>query len=94
MPASPPRPPPRSACAAKSSCPPCSPAKRAKLRALGAEVVVTGAVYADALAACLRASSKPARLLTHAYDQPEVVAGAGTLATRSKSRAACPIRCW
>lgn len=57
-----------------------SPAKQQKLRELGAEVVVTGAVYAEALEACLARQQQSGALLTHAYDQPEVVAGAGTLA--------------
>ncbi|MGP1684322.1 MAG: pyridoxal-phosphate dependent enzyme, partial [Giesbergeria sp.] len=57
-----------------------SAAKQAKLRELGAEVVVTGAVYAEALEACLARQQETGALLTHAYDQPEVVAGAGTLA--------------
>lgn len=57
-----------------------SPAKQAKLRELGAEVVVTGAVYAEALEACFERQKETGALLTHAYDQPEVVAGAGTLA--------------
>lgn len=57
-----------------------SPAKQAKLRELGAEVVVTGSVYAEALEACLARQRETGALLTHAYDQPEVVAGAGTLA--------------
>jgi threonine dehydratase len=57
-----------------------SPAKQAKLRELGADVVVTGAVYAEALEACLARQRETGALLTHAYDQEEVVAGAGTLA--------------
>lgn len=57
-----------------------SPAKQARLRELGAQVVVTGAVYAEALEACLARQQQTGALLTHAYDQPEVVAGAGTLA--------------
>jgi threonine dehydratase len=57
-----------------------SPAKQAKLRELGAHVVVTGAAYADALEACLTRQKETGALLTHAYDQPQVVAGAGTLA--------------
>lgn len=57
-----------------------SPAKQARLRELGAEVVVTGAVYAEALEACLARQRESGALLTHAYDQEEVVAGAGTLA--------------
>jgi threonine dehydratase len=57
-----------------------SAAKQARLRELGAEVVVTGSVYAEALDACLARQRESGALLTHAYDQPEVVAGAGTLA--------------
>ncbi|AEG94139.1 threonine/serine dehydratase [Ramlibacter tataouinensis] len=57
-----------------------SPAKQAKLRELGAQVVVTGAVYAEALEACLARQRETGALMTHAYDQPEVAAGAGTLA--------------
>lgn len=57
-----------------------SPAKQQKLRELGAHVVVTGAVYAEALEACLARQQQTGALLTHAYDQPEVVAGAGTIA--------------
>jgi threonine dehydratase len=57
-----------------------SPAKQAKLRELGAQVVVTGSAYAEALEACLARQRETGALLTHAYDQPEVVAGAGTLA--------------
>ncbi|KQT08970.1 threonine/serine dehydratase [Ramlibacter sp. Leaf400] len=57
-----------------------SPAKQARLRELGAQVVVTGSVYAEALEACLARQQQTGALLTHAYDQPEVVTGAGTLA--------------
>jgi threonine dehydratase len=57
-----------------------SPMKQAKLRELGAELKVTGDVYAQALEACLARQRETGALLTHAYDQPEVVAGAGTLA--------------
>jgi threonine dehydratase len=57
-----------------------SPAKQAKLRELGAQVVVTGSAYAEALEACMTRQRETGALLTHAYDQPEVVAGAGTLA--------------
>jgi len=67
-----------------------SPAKRARLAALGARVVVTGAAYADALAACLARQSESAALLTHAYDQPEVVAGAGTLGREIEGQGGLP----
>jgi threonine dehydratase len=67
-----------------------SPAKQAKLRELGADVVVTGAVYAEALEACLLRQRETGALLTHAYDQPEVVAGAGTLARELQAQAGEP----
>lgn len=66
------------------------PAKQAKLRALGAEVVVTGAVYAEAYQACVARQQETGALLAHAYDQPEVVAGAGTLAQEIEAQAGCP----
>jgi threonine dehydratase len=76
------------AAAAKLLCVPCevfvptisSPAKQARLRALGATLQVTGNAYADALAACLERQRVTGALLTHAYDQAEAVLGAGTLA--------------
>lgn len=58
----------------------CSPAKQAKLRELGAQVVVGGEAYAQALEASIERQRRTGALVTHAYDQPEVVAGAGTLA--------------
>jgi threonine dehydratase len=63
-----------------------SPAKQARLRELGAQVVVTGAVYAEALQACLARQQETGALLTHAYDQMEVVAGAGTLAMEMEAQ--------
>jgi len=69
-----------------------SAAKRAALAALGATVIVGGAVYADALAACLARQQASGALLMHAYDQPEVVAGAGTLAAEIEADAGLPDR--
>ncbi len=57
-----------------------SPVKLAGLRALGADVVVTGAYYADAYLAMERRASVTGASVVHAYDQPEVVAGQGTIA--------------
>jgi threonine dehydratase len=57
-----------------------APAKLNRLRSLGAEVQVVAGYYDDARqAAVVRADATGARLL-HAFDQPEVVAGAGTVA--------------
>jgi threonine dehydratase len=57
-----------------------SAAKQQKLRELGAQVFVSGSVYAEALDACMTRQKVTGALLTHAYDQPEVVTGAGTVA--------------
>lgn len=65
-------------------------AKRARLRSLGARVVVEGAAYADALAACLAHQRETGALLTHAYDQEEVVAGAGTLGREIETQGGLP----
>ncbi len=67
-----------------------SPAKQARLRQLGAEVVVTGAAYSQALQACLARQQQTGALLTHAYDQDEVVAGAGTLAREVEAQGGLP----
>lgn len=67
-----------------------SPAKRARLAALGAHVVVGGAAYADALQACMARQQQTGALLTHAYDQPEVLAGAGTLALEIEAQGGLP----
>ncbi len=67
-----------------------SAAKQAKLRELGADVVVTGAVYSDALQACVVRQQQTGALMTHAYDQPEVVAGAGTLALEIEAQGGVP----
>jgi threonine dehydratase len=65
-------------------------AKRDRLRSLGAEVVLTGQVYADALEACLARQRETGALFMHAYDQREVVAGAGTLAAEIEHDAGLP----
>jgi threonine dehydratase len=65
-------------------------AKRARLAALGAEVVVTGAAYSDALQACLARQQQTGALMTHAYDQPEVLTGAGTLALEVEQQGGLP----
>jgi threonine dehydratase len=56
-----------------------SQAKRDKLKALGATVHVEGKVYGEALEACIAHQRTTGALMMHAYDQPEVVEGAGTL---------------
>lgn len=53
--------------------------KVAKLRTLEADVVQVGNEYAEAYEAALEARDESDALLLHAYDQPEVVAGQGTI---------------
>jgi threonine dehydratase len=55
-----------------------SPVKVQRLRDYGASVTITGAVYADALAASRERAETTGALVVHAYDQPEVLAGQGT----------------
>ncbi|MDE2047823.1 MAG: threonine/serine dehydratase [Betaproteobacteria bacterium] len=64
--------------------------KRNTLGNLGALVTVSGATYADALAACERRQTDTGALMLHAYDQPEVVAGAGTLAREIEQQIGTP----
>jgi threonine dehydratase len=61
--------------------PETSPAvKVARLRALGATVVQVGREYAEANEAAGKRAAETGALVCHAYDQPEVCAGQGTLA--------------
>jgi threonine dehydratase len=64
-----------------------SPAKQARLRALGAQLTVQGNAYAEALDACLERQRETGALMTHAFDQPEVVVGAGTVAAEIDAQA-------
>lgn len=67
-----------------------SQVKRARLAALGATVVVSGSAYADALQASIARQQETGALLTHAYDQPEVLTGAGTLALEIEQQGGVP----
>lgn len=55
-----------------------APAKQQALRALGCDLHVVPGVYADALQAAVAHRAEVDGAWAHAYDQPEVVAGAGT----------------
>jgi threonine dehydratase len=57
----------------------CSPAKIERIRAYGAEVVVGGDLYADALVASEERIAATGALSIHAYDQVETLLGQGTL---------------
>lgn len=57
-----------------------SPAKIARIRSYGADLVIGGDRYADALAASEAWVATSGALAVHAYDQAETMAGQGTLA--------------
>lgn len=56
-----------------------SPAKVERIRSYGADLVVGGALYADALAASEAWVAKSGALAVHAFDQRETLLGAGSL---------------
>lgn len=58
-----------------------SPVKVARLRELGAVVRQHGREYAEAYAASTVRVAETGALFCHAYDQPEIVAGQGTVAS-------------
>jgi threonine dehydratase len=55
-------------------------AKRALIAGCGARLVVGGAAYDEARVASEARAAETGALLVHAYDQPEVLAGQGTVA--------------
>jgi len=57
-----------------------SPAKISRIRSCGADLVVTGDRYADALAASQAWAAGSGALAVHAFDQEETLLGQGTLA--------------
>jgi threonine dehydratase len=64
-----------------------SPAKIARIRSYGAELVVGGERYADALAAAEAWTRESGALSVHAYDQAETLLGQGTLALELEQQA-------
>ena len=64
-----------------------SPAKLQRICEAGAEAVVTGATYAEALAASAVRAAATGALIVHAYDQPEVVLGQGTVGLELQEQA-------
>ena len=64
-----------------------SPAKIARIRGYGADLVVEGALYADALAASERWVAQSGALPVHAFDQAETLLGQGTLALELEHQA-------
>ena len=56
-----------------------SPAKLDRIRSYGADLVIAGARYADALAASEAFIARTGALPVHAYDQPETLLGQGSV---------------
>jgi len=65
----------------------CSPAKMDRIRGYGADLVITGERYADALAASQVWSQESGALPIHAYDQPETLLGQGTVGLELEDQA-------
>jgi threonine dehydratase len=63
------------------------PVKVARLRSLGAAVVLHGTEYAEAYLAARQRTAETGALFCHAYDQPEIVAGQGSLALELSEQA-------
>jgi threonine dehydratase len=57
-----------------------------RLRSLGADVRLEGTVYADALEASIQHAGTTGALLSHAYDNPLIAAGAGTCAAEIREQ--------
>jgi len=65
-----------------------SPAKQEQIRRLGAQLVIAGERYADALAASKQWIESSGALEVHAYDQLETLTGQGTLGLEMERQ--CP----
>jgi threonine dehydratase len=64
-----------------------SPAKIARIRAYGADLVVGGKLYAEAYAASVESAEQAGALQVHAFDQRETMLGQGTLAMELEAQA-------
>jgi threonine dehydratase len=64
-----------------------SPAKMQRIRDAGAELVIAGERYADALAACDEWVAQSGALSIHAFDQVETMLGQGTLGRELEAQA-------
>jgi threonine dehydratase len=63
-----------------------SPAKIERIRSYGADLVVGGAAYADALSASEAWAESSGAMRVHAYDQRETLLGAGTVALETEEQ--------
>jgi threonine dehydratase len=64
-----------------------SPAKTERIRAYGAELVITGERYADALAASQEWTAQSGAMPVHAYEQTETLLGQGTVGLEFEEQA-------
>jgi threonine dehydratase len=64
-----------------------APAKMERIRQLGAELIVTGERYADALAAAQAWEQSSGAMSVHAFDQRETLLGQGTVALELAAQA-------
>lgn len=64
-----------------------SPAKMARIRGYGAELVVAGDRYDDALAASEEWAARTGAMRIHAFDQPETILGQATVAVELEEQA-------
>ena len=65
-----------------------------RIRSYGANLVVTGDRYADALAAAELWTSRTGALPIHAFDDPETLLGQATVGLEWDNRLRIWIRCW
>lgn len=65
----------------------CSPTKLARIRGYGAELVIAGDRYADALAASETWREESGALAIHAFDQEETLLGQGTVGLELEEQA-------
>jgi threonine dehydratase len=63
-----------------------SPAKIARIRGYGADLMVGGKMYAEALAACEAYIAETGALSVHAFDQVETMLGQGTVGLELESQ--------
>jgi threonine dehydratase len=66
----------------------CSPAKIARIRDYGADLVIEGDGYADALAASEAWAQRSGAMPVHAFDQDETMLGQGTIGIELDEQAA------
>jgi threonine dehydratase len=64
-----------------------SPAKVSRIRSYGADLVIQGETYSDALAISQDWISASGALTVHAFDQPETILGAGTTGLELRQQA-------